>query len=118
MRLTSVASRSASRYAWRSACQRRTTRFASLLRMMRRLVPGEHATRRKVPGAWLVEVERPSSPLLVMAVITRARCRTLADFFDSIVVRVHEPEVVNMPLLEELERLAMVKVVLSPVVAS
>jgi hypothetical protein len=118
IRLASVASRAASRSAWRSACQRRTTRFASLLRMIKRLVQGEHATRTKVPGAWRIEVQRPSGPVLILSVITRARCRTVADFNQPIVVQVHEPELVNVPLLEELEMRGMVTVVLTQVAAS
>jgi hypothetical protein len=117
MRLTSVARRAGSRAAWRVACQRRTTRFATLARMMKRLVPGERTARTKVPGAWRVEVERPSGPLVVMSIVTRARCRSVADFAKPIVVHVHEPELVDVFLLERLEMQGMVRVAISPLVS-
>jgi hypothetical protein len=113
VRLTSIARRATARAAWRAACQRRTTHFSSILRKTARLVPGEPATRTKVPGAWQIEVERPSSPLLVMSIITKG-CRTVADFCQPIPVHVHEPALVDMVLLEELEARSMVQIVVAP----
>jgi hypothetical protein len=82
--------------------------------MMKRLVPGELTTRTKLPGAWLVEVEMPTGPLLAMTISTRAHCRSVADFAEPIPVQVHEPELVDMCLLEELEMQGVVQIVVSP----
>jgi hypothetical protein len=49
-----------------------------------------------------------------MCIVTRANCRTVADFAQPIPVHVHELELVDMALLEELETQGMVQIVGSP----
>jgi hypothetical protein len=103
-----------SRLLWRAAMQKRTTRFASVLRMTKRLVPGESATRRKIRGAWLIEIPRPFDPVLVMTVVTRTRGRTLEDLEAPILTYVSRRDLANVAVLEQLESRGIIKVVDSP----
>lgn len=113
-RFCSAAQSVASRLRWQSAMQRRTTNFASILRMMRRLVPCGSATRRKVPGAWLLEVQRTDGPSLVLTVVTRNPARTVADLEVPIVTLVHRRDLVNLTVLEQLQARGLIQIVAPP----
>lgn len=103
-----------SRLLWRAAMQKRTTRFASVLRMTKRLVPGESATRRKIRGAWLIEAQRPGGAVLVLTVVTRTSGRTLEDLNAPVVICVSRRDLANVPVLGQLESKGIIKIVDSP----
>jgi hypothetical protein len=96
------------------SCLMRTTRFASVLRMTKRLVPGESATRRKIRGAWLIEAQRPGGAVLVLTVVTRTSGRTLEDLNAPVVICVSRRDLANVAVLGQLESKGIIKIVDSP----
>jgi hypothetical protein len=103
-----------SRLLWRTAMQKRTTRFASVLRMTKRLVPNESVTRKKIRGAWLIEAQRPEGTVLVLTVVTRTSGRTLEALEAPVVVYVSRRDLANVAVLEQLASKGTIKVVDSP----
>jgi hypothetical protein len=89
--------------AWRSAVQRRTARIAGILRSLSNLVFIPIVNRAKGPEGWLVtvaDVDRANH--LALEIVTRVAARTIEDLADPIVVRVHRPDLVDMPRLQQL----------------
>jgi hypothetical protein len=69
--------------------QARTTRTATLLRMVGRIVRGQAVTKTKVNGCWVIFAELESRTSPVMVVETQPRGRTLADLSGPLIVHVH-----------------------------
>jgi hypothetical protein len=111
-RLTSRAQSAASRMTWRRAMQGRSTRTATIIRLLPRIVPGRTVSRAKSDGAWIIctELARSTTPVLVIG--TRTPGRTIEDLLAPILVRVRLPDVVDVALLQKLEAQGLVRIVM------
>ena len=96
--------------AWRQAAQRQAIRVARLVRLVPRLVPGLRATRSRVAAGWCVSTDEGGVRADVMTFHTRTARRTLADLIAPFVVRVHRPDLVDVPALGRLESEGLVVV--------
>ena len=104
----------ANRILWRHAMQRRSTAIARILRTLSILIVAPGVGRAKAPNGWIVTamgVDGGSQVLL--EVMTATTGHTIAELGMPIPIRVHRRELVNLPLLQQLQQAGSVTVELA-----
>jgi hypothetical protein len=107
--LRSLASRvnsKATALGWRVAMQQRSTRVATLVRLLPRIVPGRSPVRVKTGAGWVVSV----GDVTVLTLETRTPGRSVDDLAAPFVVRLLHPDPVDGALLEQLESEGLIRV--------
>jgi hypothetical protein len=92
--------------------QSRTSRVAGLLRSLVTLVLTPTVTRTKGAAGWLITaIGSEDVSHTALEIVTRVAARTLKEFADPIVVRVHRRDLVDLARLRKLELTGKVAVV-------